>query len=419
MTPFPRMAKYRFDFAGAEVADVGSELGRGLQESSLPDLIRPGSKVAIAVGSRKIPSLAELVRTCVRQVRELGGEPFIVPAMGSHGGATAAGQAGVLEAYGITGVSVGAPVLSSMEVTLLGATSQGVPVYCDILAYESDAIILINMVRPHTNFKGAIESGLMKLLAVGLGKHKGALAMHSRGARNLSGIIVEAGRLIMKKAPVALGVAVLKNGHDRICRISVVPAASIEDTERKLLAQAKSILPRLPVEKLDVLVVGKIGKDISGTGMDTNVIGFDRLRQQCFNGTSGTAISSIAVLDLSDRSHGNACGVGMADVITERLYQKINYTVTRENVLTGTSPEVGKIPIYVPTDRDAIAAAMRFALPVCGELRMIMIKSTLDMEYLWISEGLTGDPQIRENPCLHTLAGPEEIVFDKEGILIW
>lgn len=419
MTSFPGLVQCSLTFPGKEVTDVASELRGGLRESPLPNLVRKGSRVAIAVGSRRIPSLVELVRTCVQEVRGLGGDPFIVPAMGSHGGATAAGQASLLESYGITEISVGAPIRSSMEVTLVGSTGEGVPVYCDTLAYGSDAIILINVVRPHTNFKGPVESGLMKLMAVGLGKHKGALAMHSRGTHGLSTLIVEAGRLLIKVAPIALGVAVLKNGYDRICRISVVPAESIEDTERKLLIEAKSIMPRIPVKELDVLVVGRIGKDISGTGMDTNVIGFERLRQPGFRETSGPVIKAIAALDLSENSHGNACGVGMADVITDRLYQKIDHVATIENVLTGTTPEVGKIPVRVPTDRDAIAAAMRFALPVSGNFRMIMIKSTLDLEHVWISAGLAGEPQVRENPDLSILTGPEEIVFDKDGNLVW
>ncbi len=395
--PLPRMARVRQRFDADQIQDIPAEVARGF-ELHARGVIRPGMRVAITGGSRGIANIAELTRAVVAEVRRLEGEPFVVAAMGSHGGGTDEGQREVLEGYGITEGSVGCPVVSSMDAVPLGDTAEGFMVYCDRAAYEADAIILLNRVKPHSILTGDLGSGLMKMAGIGLGKAVGAASIHRKGVvRNL----LPAARLVLERAPVALGVAVVENSLDQTYRIEVVPAAEIEDTDRRLLREARALLPNIPFDPLDILIVDRIGKNYSGTGMDPNVIGMHRR----IGGPPEREIGRIVALDLSDESHGNANGVGMADIITERLRDKIDWHATYTNALTADFLWGIKLPVACPSAREAVGLAMAPFEP--EEVRAVRVSDTAHLEELWISEGLL--PELSQHPSIEQLGEPEEM----------
>ncbi len=352
----PRFLEARASFPASEIHDLEEETAKVLVQSGYLSGIHPGSDIAIAVGSRGISGLAVMVRILVEKIRAAGGNPFIVPAMGSHGQSTGAGQEEVLHSLQITPESVLAPIRSSMNVKYLGKTAHQVPVYIDEQAFDADGIIVINRVREHTDFEGPIQSGLMKMLAIGLGKAYGATAIHERGAGELHTNIPEVARHIIQHAPIALGIGVVENGNGEIAAIRTASPDRFENVDKELLTLAMQVTPRLPVDQLDVLVVRQIGKDISGTGMDTKTVG--RIRIPGVPEPVRPVISRIVALDLTVASHGNATGLYLADITTQRLVSKIDYRSFSLNQLASVHLEGGKIPLALSSEREAIEVAM-------------------------------------------------------------
>ena len=376
-----------------------------LRESGLLSRIKSGSRIAVTAGSRGIAGIPVILRAVVDELKRAGAEPFIVPAMGSHGGGTADGQLEMLESLGITVESVGAPILSSTETVELGITQSGAPVYMDKNAYDSDGIVVVNRVKLHTAFHGRIESGLCKMVAVGLGKREGAETGHRLG---LGEVIVECFRLAQKKVNIILGVAILENSRDETLDIRVVPPEDFESADSELLERCRNILPRIPVSEFDILIVDEMGKNISGTGMDTNVIGFWRR----YGGEKDPDYKTLIVLSLTPESRGNAMGIGLADLTTRRLVDSIDYNSTYANAIT-SQWALGRIPITLENDRECLRIALEKHDP--GLARLVRIKNTLDLEELFVSENLA--PSLKTRDDIEIIGAPAPMKFNSGGFL--
>jgi hypothetical protein len=379
------MTKIHQHFRNNALTDVSGSVNEELQR--LRTLVSPGARIAIATGSRGIANLPLVVKCVVDFVKRCGGFPFIVPAMGSHGGATAQGQSAILSSYGITEASVGAPIKASMDVIELPQGACVNRVFMGRQAAESDGIFLINRIKPHTDFHGPYESGLMKMLVIGLGKHQGALAIHAHGVVGLREYIAPTARQILKTAKVLAGIALIENASENTMLVKALRGYEISEQEPELLKIASAEMPKLPVEDMDVLIIDKMGKELSGTGIDSNIIGRIRIAGEIEPATP--RIKAIIVRDLSEASHGNAIGLGLADVITRRLYDRIDFTQTYENGYTSGFYERVKIPVIAEHDR----AALRYALRACGTLtpgqeRIVRIKDTLHLAELLVSPAL-------------------------------
>lgn len=404
----PKIARVRQSFDRTQLTDVSRAVAAGLRSLDLVARLPAGGRIAITAGSRGINNLVAITRTAADVIRELGGSPFIVPAMGSHGGATAEGQQSLLADLGISERTMGCPVVSAMEVAEIGRTVGGIPVYMDRHAISADGIIVINRVKPHTAYRGDVESGLCKMLAVGLGKHEGAQQMHAVG---LGTAVVEAAMVILQRAPVLAGIAILENSLDETAEIHVVPPDRFEETDRALLRRAWQMLPRIPFDPLDVLVVDEMGKNISGTGMDANIIGIgSRVGGKMEMGRP--AITTIAVLGLTLESHGNANGVGLADLTTRRLVDAIDFKATYTNVLTTRIWSAGRLPLILDTDQEVIETAVGATPP--EQVRLVRIKNTLHLEEMDISPSLL--PEARQ-AGLAVVDEPRPLEFDETGRL--
>ena len=375
---------------------------------------RNGSRIAIAVGSRGISNIHRIVKAASDWVKHMGGEPFIVPAMGSHGGATAQGQTEVLESYGITGKYVGAPVLSSMQVVELNQGGLTNKVYMDKYAYEADGTIVINRIKVHTDFHGTTESGLMKMCVIGLGKHKQALEMHKYGVYGLRELIPITARQVLKEGNIIMGIGIVENAYDQTLKIKAVKPEAMEQEEIQLLDISRKNMPGIPVGKLDVLIVDEMGKDISGVGIDSNIIGRLKIKNEIDPGNP--EITNIVVTDLTEASHGNALGMGLADFVTRRLYDKIDFQSTYENVLTSTFIERGKLPIVAETDRLAVEYALRTCGPVRNNFtKLIRIKNTLRLDEMYVSEAVLKE---LEGKAEIEAVGDYVDLFDKNNLLV-
>lgn len=424
----PRMARVRWRRPSRSIpaeeleAHITNVLG-GLQ---LDRKLSSGEEVAVAVGSRGLAELPLIVRTVVQHLRALKARPFILPAMGAHGGARASGQLEVLNKLGITEEVVGCPIRATMETIELGRTASGMPVYFDSYA-GATKVFLINRIRPHTAFSGRIGSGLLKLLAVGLGKHRGAKAIHRWGIEcGLERAILEAARLILNEVEVLGGLAIVEDFYHRPAIIEALAPEEFEGREAELLAQAEELIPRLPFPELDLLIVDEAGKDLSGTGMDTYLIG----RRYALGEPEppGPRIKRIYLRDLSASSGGNALGIGLADLIHSRVLEKMDRFQTYVNALSGTGPEKARIPPYLGNDKVAIKLALSLIGPRDPrEARVMWIKNTLELERFLISEALL--PQARANPELELeldleldadagAGGPQPLKFDERGDLL-
>ncbi|HEX2910081.1 MAG TPA: lactate racemase domain-containing protein [Chloroflexia bacterium] len=415
---FPRMVRLSQELYNAPLGDEGvvATVEREFARLDLAGKIGPGKKVALGAGSRGVASINLIIKTLVEQVKKLGGEPFVFPAMGSHGGGTAEGQRGMLEALGVTEEYIGCPIRATMEVVELGNSPSGLPVYLDKYASEADAIIITNRVKAHTNFRGHVESGLMKMLAIGAGKHTQAIAIHAHGVQGLRDYMPEVAREILKKAPIVAGFAVIEDAYHNASKIVGVAPQDFERTEERLLEEAKRVMPSLPVKELDLLIVEKMGKNISGTGMDTNVIG--RCRLIDFNAFPEPVIKCIITLDLTEETHGNATGVGLADLVTRRLADKIDYQATYTNCITGQGPAQAALPIVMDTDQDAVRIALDYLVgPVpLDQLRAIRIKDTLSLAEIEVSEALMRELQGRDG---FSFGGElKEMAFAEDGTLL-
>jgi len=376
------MTFIRRRFSTERVDDIDGALAAELAGSGVA--IEPGARIAIAVGSRGIAGLARLVAGVVAWVKAQGGEPFIVPAMGSHGGATAEGQQAVLAGYGITEAAVGAPIRPSMAVVELPRDGVEVPVYYAEEALHADGTILINRVKPHTSFTGQYESGLMKMAAIGLGKAPQARAIHALGLRGLREVMPQVAARVLQHGNILLGVAVVENAYDKLMLLRAIPAADIPAREPELLEIARRCRPALPTDALDLLIVDEMGKNISGLGMDTRVIG--RLSIRGGAEPAQPRIRLIFVRDLTEETRGNACGVGLADIITRQAFGKIDLRATYANVLTTGFLERGKIPLIAETEDDALAmAAAALGRETLDGARIMRITNTLRLDMLLVS----------------------------------
>ncbi len=412
---FPRMALVSQELYRVEIADVTKAVGEAIAGLALGDKIKPGMRVAIPAGSRGIDRIDVVLKAVVDTLKEMGAAPFIYPAMGSHGGATPEGQVSILNHYGITEATMGVPILASMEVVEVGVTARGVPVYLDRHASEADALVVVNRIKTHTKFDGEIESGLFKMMAIGMGKHQGASVYHRAAVdHGMEAIIVDAGKMILAKYPVLFGLGIVENGVDRITRIEAFSPDTMLEGEKRLLKFSKEVMAKIPFDHLDLLIIDEIGKNISGTGMDTKVIG--RHRDLIGEFWIHPHPKRIFVRDLTEASEGNATGIGLADFTTQRCVNKIDRRKTAVNCITALSPEKAALPLTFPTDREAIEAALQtVGLKPLSELRVVHIKNTLDLETLAVSEGVKKD--VEEDQKITFLTAYKEMRFDEKGTL--
>jgi len=409
------MVRVRQKFDARAVSDISGAVITELDKLDLPALIYPKDTVAITAGSRGIANIALVVKSIVSELKKIGAKPFVVPAMGSHGGATAEGQREVIRHYGITEETVGAPVKSSMDVLQIGETEDGLPVLVSKDAYEANHIVVLNRIKSHTDFSGSIESGLTKMLAIGLGKREGANLYHRAFFKtSFYHVITTVARAVLSTGKVAFGVGLVENAYGQTAQITAMRAPALESTEEKLLVEAKRLAGRLPFDELDLLIVDEMGKNISGTGMDTKIIG--RLMQDFEPEPEKPAILRIFVRDLTEESNGNACGIGIADFTTTRLVNKINRKATYMNSITALGPQKSRIPFYYDTDREAIENALEtVGLTKPKDCRVARIKSTLQLNEVDISSSLL--EKVESRPDLEIIGELSEMEFDEDGNL--
>ena len=418
MSLLPRLLRVRQNFPRPPPLDIAAALAAGF--GRLRPRLKAGARIAVGVGSRGITHLPEIIAAVLDQLRAAGTQPFIIPAMGSHGGATPEGQREVLAGYGITAEAMHAPVHASLDVRQIGRTADGAPVFCSVEALGADGIVVVNRVKPHTDFSGQLGSGLLKMCVIGLGKRTGAAAMHlaasqighERAIRGMAGVI-------LRTAPVLGGVAVLENQFHETARLVVVPREEMETGEDDLLVEARRLMPLLPFEEIDLLIVDWLGKNISGSGMDPNVTnrGVDgylsTLRRE---GRPAPFIRRIFVRDLTPETHGNAIGIGFADVTTTRLIRAMDTRATNINALTSLTPNSAKIPIAFDSDREAIERSLA-SVPLAGPgaARIVRIADTLSLAEMEISESLWHE--VKTPGALAALGEPRELQFDSAGNL--
>lgn len=408
----PKIVKVRQKFERPTIKDVAGELSDRLKEKKALAAIKRGQKIAIAVGSRGIANQPIMVKVLVSQLKRVGADPLIVPAMGSHAGATAEGQREMLIGMGITEEYVGAPIRSSMDVVQIGTTDNGLPVYIDRHAYQADGIVIINRIKPHVGFRAKYESGLMKMIVIGLGKQKGADTCHNLGFEKMPENLTAIGLTVLQKVNLILGIGVIENAYHETSKIQVLTGSEIPSEEPKLLEEAKRLAPKLYFDSLEALIIDEIGKDISGSGFDTNIAG--RYHSPCVSG--GPKIHRVAILDITDRSHGNANGLGMADFTTKRAVDKFRPEQTYINTLTTTLTAGVKIPVILKNDLQTIQACLKTCnLLNYREARMVRIKNTLSLEEIEISANMLST--VADNPNLEAVGAPYSWEFDRSGNL--
>ena len=394
--------------------DVEGAVAAAVRASPSLQALRRGSSVAVAVGSRGIAGVPILARSLIGALQAMGHAPFVVPAMGSHGGATADGQLAVLANLGVTEQTVGAPVRATMETVEYGATEDGIPCRFDAHAAGADAVVVIARVKSHTSFDRDIESGLVKMVAVGLGKQAGASNVHRLGPRGYTEVLPALAGIALRHSPLAFGIAVVENGAHQLVTVEGVEAADFFDADRRLLKQAKALLARLPFAQLDALLVERMGKEISGTGMDIAITGRADLRTVP---PSGPLLHRLAVLELTEATHGNAVGVGVADFATLAVANGVDLVATYMNNLTSTAVEKGRIPLVLPTERDVVRAliATSWALDAAC-VRYCQIRDTLSLDEILVSPALFGELAGRDDA--EALSDPEPMRFSDEGRLL-
>jgi len=411
--PIPRMARVRYEMRTAPVIrDIDAAVAEQVRRAEIAGLIKRGERIAIGAGSRGVAKLAEITAALVRELKALGAEPFIVPAMGSHGGATADGQREVLAHLGVTEERAGAPIISDMATEEVGRTADGISVRLDKHALAADGIVFIARVKPHTAFRGTYESGLAKMIAIGLGKQAGAAACHAAGFGDMARRVPALAKVALEKASIRFGLATLENAHDEPFKIVAVPADRILQDEPALLNEAKAMMPEIPFDELDVLVIDQIGKNVSGDGADPNITG----RYPTEFASGGPKVAKQVVLDLTDETDGNANGIGTAHFTTVRALRKMSLGQTYPNGLTSTVVGPVGIPMTLPNDRLAIAAALLTCNAVGREPRLLRIASTLRLDEFVVSESLLDD--VRRHARLEIIVGPTEPAFDGDGNLL-
>lgn len=406
----PKVIKVRQKFDNTKLEDVDGTLKELLIKKNIKDKIKKGSRIAITGGSRGICKYKDLMKVIVEFVKQSGAEPFIVPSMGSHGGGSAKGQKKVLEKLGITEESIGAPILSSMDVVEIGKSENGLPVYVDKNAFESDGIILLNRVKMHTSFRGKYESGLVKMLAIGLAKRKGADMTHSLRYENMAENILEVGKVGIEKLNIICGVATIENGYDQVSEVFVLHKEEILEEEPKILQKSIKLMPKIYLDNIDVLIVKEIGKNISGTGMDTNIIG--RFHTKAAKG--GPNIIKLGVLDLSDQSDGNGNGMGLADFVSRKFYNKLDLEATYLNAITSTEPNSVKLPPVLENDEYVFKACLK----ICGknkveDIKLVIIENTKKLEEIYMSHAAVKN--IKEKTKIKMVGEYSNVKFDENG----
>ena len=409
--PVPRMVRVRQHFDRTQVDDVAGEVRRQLLQEKFISRIRPEMSIAITCGSRGIANYPLVIREIVRICQEAGAKPFIIPAMGSHAGAVAEGQRRMCESLGVTEEYCGCPLRASMETVQIGTTDDGIPVHIDRLASEADGIIICNRIKAHTVLYGPYESGLMKMLAIGLGKQYGAQIIHQLGWLNMTKSIERFGNAIMDNANILFGVGLLENAYDQTYKVAALLPNEIREQEPELLSEAKSKMARLLPGEADILIVDRMGKDISGDGMDPNITGkFSKF----YKGKPNFICQLLVVLDLTDATHGNFIGVEAANVTTERFMRKCSIEETYPNALSSCSAL--STPMYLPSDKEAIQCAIKITGGVAlDKMRIIRIQDTLHISEILVSECMVDE--IRKHPDMEIVGAPEPWAFDENGNL--
>lgn len=404
----PRMVKVRQSFPLTEVEDIATIVRKQMRQEKISTLVKPGMRIAVGVGSRGMAAIETIAQNVISELQQQGANPFIIPAMGSHGGATASGQIEVLASLGITEKNMGCPILATMETIEVGRLDDGMPVLIDKYAAEADGIVVINRIKAHSGFVGPNESGLIKMITIGLGKQQGADACHARGWSEMARLVTEMAQVKLAKTPILFGVATYENAEDRVAEIATLAATEMLEAEQKLLVKSKKALPRILVNPIDVLIVDQLGKEFSGSGMDPYVTG--RAATRYLTGLQAM-VASLAVLDVSDYSHGNCSGMGIADITTRRLFNKIDFNHTYANTLTSRAPNSSKIPLIMDNDLLAIKAAIQVcAVPEMDKLRIVRIPNTGHIDKIMVSQALMDE--VRHHPDMELLSDPFELEFD-------
>jgi hypothetical protein len=409
---FPRIYRVKQRFEGPTLHNIPSAVRETIAGLHLADKVKPGQKVAVTAGSRGIANIDRITRAVVDELKALGLQPFVVPTMGSHGEATGEGQRRILEHYGITESSMGCPVKSSMEVVRIGEV-KGAPVFCDKNAWEADHIAVVARVKTHTDFDNEIESGLFKMMAIGLGKQHGAEHYHRAGHHySYAEIFPSVGKAVLERAHILFGLGIVENGYDETAKVQALLPKDFWDGEKALLRESKTWMAKLPFERLDLLIVDELGKDISGAGMDPNVIG----RPSVQKAPEFPKVQRLFVRDVTPACDGNAIGVGMADFTTQRLVDKINYKAMHMNAITSGVSEAAKVPMAFGTDREAIQVALgMIGLTPPEQATVVRIKNTLLLTEMDVSEALLS--QVKTHDRLSIVSGPASLVFDGTGNL--
>jgi hypothetical protein len=399
------------------VADVAGEVRRQWLASRTARRVKPGMRIAVGCGSRGIKNYLTIAKATIDALKELGADPFVVSAMGSHGGATPEGQRELLASYHIDEAHLGVPVVTDMDAVSLGKNSWGQTVWWDKNALAADGVVTVSRVKPHTDFRGRFESGILKMLVIGLGKRHGADQVHSFGTRGLRDMLPESGKVILEKAPFLGGLAILENANEETAKLEVVDRDDLWAREPPLLEEARRLMGRLPFQAIDVLIVGECGKNYSGAGMDPNVVGRMLIEASPEAETNEPRVTRMGVLDVSPESHGNGTGIGIADLTTNRALAAIDPAPFRMNNLTARFLWRSKLPIGFDTDREVIAACAETCWqPEFGKLKFCVIPNTLEVAELWVSATLA--EEAKGNPHLELVGGPQPLPFDAAGNLM-
>jgi len=410
MTP-PRMLRVKQKFEAPTLEDIPAAVRAEVQSLALDSKVTAGESVAISVGSRGIANIALIIKSLVEELKVLGLEPFLVPAMGSHGGGVAEAQQAIIEGYGVTEGYTGAPIKASMETVQVGETEDGVPVFFDKYAYEADHVAVVGRIKPHTDFVGEIESGLHKMMLIGLGKHKGAALYHQAIVHySFDRIIRSVGQTVIDKCGVLLGLGLVENQYDKTALIKGVGAEELVEREKELLVLAKKWMPRLPFETVDLLIVDEIGKNISGAGMDTNVVG-RKFHDNHAAEKEYPKVTRILVRGLTEETHGNASGIGTAEYAHKRAIEEMDREITYINCMTGNHPSGAHIPLYFDTDRICIDRALEtVGLVEPKNAKVLRIHNTLELAEVLVSEAYL--PEVEKRDDLEVIGKAEDMPFD-------
>lgn len=411
--PLPRMAPVHVTFDAPRLECIGETVSEQFQRAEIRDKVKPGATIAVGCGSRGVANVDEVARQTVAELKALGAEPFIFPAMGSHGAATAEGQKEVLEGYGISEERMGCPIRATMETKELGRLEDGTPIYTDANAAEADGIVLINRIKPHTNFRADIESGIIKMMTIGMGKIRGATTLHTHGMDAFGELLPRAARLIMAELPFLFGVGLVENANDETAIVEVLPAETLFEREPELQARSKELMGRILFDDFDVLIIDEMGKNISGAGFDPNVTGRNN---RFVPWDMKPDVQKIVVLGLTEETHGNATGIGLADVITMKLYKQMDIGPTYANIITAGYLDGGAIPLIMNTEQEAIQLAVKTCLRVKpADCRIVRIRNTLELSHIMVSEPLL--EQVAAHPQMEQAGAAQGFSFDTEGNL--